>query len=333
MRWLVWVACIAACAEKAPPPVAPTPVAPTPVALPTSTEVLERVAHAYAAASTYVDRGVVTDRFTTAQGGRTKTKPFETAFERPSRFRFEFRDDGKSARAFTIWTEGDRAFSRWFVTGNRIEQARNLSFAIAGATGVSSGSAYTVPSLLMPQELTGSKVLELADARVEGVELIDGHRCYRVTGKRIGDSVRTLWIDVESRARHRAREQRGIAGRVLLCSRRRPSAVRMRFSADSGTRSAIDAERDQIEQLADVGLGTRSTSRSRAVQAGSDRVPSPTSASCSTRHDRRISCPLSAENRILTALGLRRLQSRTRPGIAALLAARGVDPTRRSTRA
>ena len=35
--------------------------------------------------------------------------------------------------------------------------------------------------------------------------------------------------------------------------------------------------------------------------------------------------PLTAENRILTALGLRRLQSRARPGVAALLAAAGVD--------
>jgi single-stranded-DNA-specific exonuclease len=38
--------------------------------------------------------------------------------------------------------------------------------------------------------------------------------------------------------------------------------------------------------------------------------------------------PLSAENRILTSLGLRRLQSRTRPGIAALLASAGVEPER-----
>jgi single-stranded-DNA-specific exonuclease len=35
--------------------------------------------------------------------------------------------------------------------------------------------------------------------------------------------------------------------------------------------------------------------------------------------------PLTAENRILTALGLRRLQTRSRPGVAALLAAAGVD--------
>lgn len=35
--------------------------------------------------------------------------------------------------------------------------------------------------------------------------------------------------------------------------------------------------------------------------------------------------PLTAENRILTSLGLRRLQSRTRPGLAALLASAGVD--------
>src|SRR6185503_3120233 len=38
--------------------------------------------------------------------------------------------------------------------------------------------------------------------------------------------------------------------------------------------------------------------------------------------------PLAAENRILTALGLRRLQLRTRPGIAALLASAGVEPDR-----
>jgi single-stranded-DNA-specific exonuclease len=38
--------------------------------------------------------------------------------------------------------------------------------------------------------------------------------------------------------------------------------------------------------------------------------------------------PLTSENRILTALGLRRLQSRARPGIAALLAAAGVSEER-----
>ena len=38
--------------------------------------------------------------------------------------------------------------------------------------------------------------------------------------------------------------------------------------------------------------------------------------------------PLNAENRILTSLGLRRLQSRARPGVAALLASAGVAPDR-----
>ena len=38
--------------------------------------------------------------------------------------------------------------------------------------------------------------------------------------------------------------------------------------------------------------------------------------------------PLAAENRILTALGLKRLQSRARPGVAALLAAAGVEQER-----
>ncbi|HVK83458.1 MAG TPA: single-stranded-DNA-specific exonuclease RecJ [Kofleriaceae bacterium] len=38
--------------------------------------------------------------------------------------------------------------------------------------------------------------------------------------------------------------------------------------------------------------------------------------------------PLTAENRILTSLGMRRLQGRVRPGVAALLAAAGVDAER-----
>ena len=38
--------------------------------------------------------------------------------------------------------------------------------------------------------------------------------------------------------------------------------------------------------------------------------------------------PLASENRILTSLGLRRLQTRTRPGVAALLAAAGVSEDR-----
>src|SRR4029079_7789875 len=38
--------------------------------------------------------------------------------------------------------------------------------------------------------------------------------------------------------------------------------------------------------------------------------------------------PLTAENRILTSLGLKYLQSRARPGVAALLAAAGVDVDR-----
>src|SRR5439155_26491478 len=38
--------------------------------------------------------------------------------------------------------------------------------------------------------------------------------------------------------------------------------------------------------------------------------------------------PLAAENRILTSLGLRRLHSRARPGIAALLAVSGFEAER-----
>ena len=79
----------------------------------------------------------------------------------------------------------------------------------------------------------------------------------------------------------------------------------------------------------------RGAHASSATAATIARAPSRTSASCSiwSRSGRsRTSCRSTAENRILTALGMRRLRRsslrRARPGLAALLDAAGVDQDR-----
>src|SRR5207253_2617161 len=64
----------------------------------------------------------------------------------------------------------------------------------AGATGVSGSSAHTVPTLLMPEQITGTKLTQLADARTLPDAKLGGIACYRIGGNLMG-SPTTLWIE------------------------------------------------------------------------------------------------------------------------------------------
>jgi hypothetical protein len=196
---------VAACVDQAPVPAAPAP-APKPQ-LPAAADLFQNVEAAYAHATSYADHGSVTDAFTTAQGNHSNMKTFETAFIRPDRFRFEYRKDGDATRAYIIWADHGSVHSRWYVKQNAVEEAPSLMRAIAAATGVSSGTAYIVPHLLMPTDLPGASLTAIADARVEGTEFIAGHPCYKVTGTPRNARPRTLYIDAQSYAVRRIVER------------------------------------------------------------------------------------------------------------------------------
>jgi len=112
--------------------------------------ILARVASAYAGCRSYRDEGVVT---TTFYNGRklTERRPFSTRFVRPDGFLFEFRsrrgeDDWDQ---YAIWNENGQTRSWWSIRPG-LETVKRLDVAIGGATGVSGGSAFRVPHLLMP---------------------------------------------------------------------------------------------------------------------------------------------------------------------------------------
>jgi outer membrane lipoprotein-sorting protein len=170
---------------------------PKPQAL-TAQDVLDRVAKAYAGCKSYHDSGVVKTLFVQADGNRTVEKPFATAFVRPDRFRFEYKDKagGGPERCYIVWRKGKEVQTWWDVRPG-VEKPPSLGLALAGATGVSGGSAHTVPALLLPKEVGGRRLTDLAEAkRVEDAKL-DRVDCFRIEGK-FADSPTTLWIDQES---------------------------------------------------------------------------------------------------------------------------------------
>lgn len=149
-------------------------------------QLLAALAEVYATCATYKDSGEVVTRFRHSNGRpRTDAKPFATAFVRPDRFRFEYRhryNERDDWDRCIVWAAGSDVRVWWDVRPG-VERPESLVMALAGATGVSGGSAHTVPSLLMPDARLGSRVTQLADLTAMPDETLDGVACYRLVGR------------------------------------------------------------------------------------------------------------------------------------------------------
>jgi outer membrane lipoprotein-sorting protein len=160
-------------------------------------QILDRMAEVYANCKSYRDSGVVNTLFIAARGNRTVEKPFTTAFLRPDRFRFEYKEKRSMGREpqYIVWRQGSdvRVFTD-LRPGN--DKAVSFELAVAGAAGVSSGSAHKIPSLLLP-EIGGRRLTDITEAHRTDDGKIGEADCFRVEGK-YADSPVTLWIDQAS---------------------------------------------------------------------------------------------------------------------------------------
>jgi outer membrane lipoprotein-sorting protein len=167
----------------------------------TASVILHRVAALYAATKTYQDSGVVTLRIegAGAGGGLISNVPFKTAYRAPDQFRFEFnaphpRMIPMPSMHWIIYRNGKKveqwAFSKTGTQGS-------LNRALAGATGVSSAAAHTIPALLMPEVIGGRKITDGTGASLLSEAACSGSICFRVQEGSSGQaqSTKTIWID------------------------------------------------------------------------------------------------------------------------------------------
>lgn len=122
----------------------------------TAEEILAQVAKTYQQVETYSDTGVVKTLFFTENGKRLDEIPFATDFIRNKKFRFEFSDKhpfpfSPTYKSIIFGIGNDAVTWRDHEIGEDtigINKEESLIMAIAGATGISSGSAYNIPALL-----------------------------------------------------------------------------------------------------------------------------------------------------------------------------------------
>jgi outer membrane lipoprotein-sorting protein len=158
-------------------------------------QILDRMSKVYAACKSYQDSGVVKTVFIQPGANRTVEKPFATAFVRPDRFRFEYKEkraNGQDSR-YIVWRKGKDVQTWWDITPG-IKKRESLGLAVAGATGVSGSSAHTIPALRVPGEVGGRRLTEIAEPSRAEDDKLAGVACFRIVGRFAGDPM-TLWID------------------------------------------------------------------------------------------------------------------------------------------
>ena len=104
-----------------------------------------------------------------------------------------------------IWANGKDVQTWWDIKPG-IEKAKSLHLAVAGATGVSGGSAHVIPALLLPDVVGGANLTAITDVKRAEDGKLDKAECFRVEGK-FGKQPITLWIDKKSYLVRRIDEQ------------------------------------------------------------------------------------------------------------------------------
>ncbi len=119
---------------------------------PSSTEVLSKVGEVYRNLTAYRDEGTAVTNYERTVAAHTTERHFTTAYLSPGQFRFEFTEPSvvKGLTQYVVWKNGDEVKS-WWTIRPEVKRHENLDSAIAGATGVSGGLAYTIPSVLMKE--------------------------------------------------------------------------------------------------------------------------------------------------------------------------------------
>lgn len=161
-------------------------------------QIMDKMVSVYASCGSYADEGEVRTTFLENSGPRTVVKAFSTAFVRPSRFRFEFEETSRTDRSnhYIVWRD-ESSIKSWWSLKPDIRTFESLEFALAGATGVSSGAAINAPSLLMSNLGDTHRIQSLSQLKLTGEENVAGQTAFRIEGRDLRNNLLTIWIDKE----------------------------------------------------------------------------------------------------------------------------------------
>ena len=126
---------------------------------------------------------------------------FETQFVRPQQFRFQFISPHPYRPLHHIQTKyivgGDDSTAYFYRKDHEakpiVEIEENLEMAVAGATGISLGSAHTIGNLLLDC-VEGFSLAMLKRPRFRKSRILNGIYCHRISGQHPRGGCIVIWF-------------------------------------------------------------------------------------------------------------------------------------------
>jgi len=192
------------------------------------TELFEKVRGAYGSLQTYKAEGTISTAMNTG-GMAVKTEiSFSIRLRKPNLYLISWTQNMEMpgmSHSGAVWSDGTQPYLYMM---NAYSKMASDEIALAAATGISGGAAFTIPALFMPWLINASdQFSRLNDPKIETGEKVGDDDCYVVSRASAGSRKETLWI---SKSRHL----------ILKYSRS--------FESPEGGRAAPELNDEQLEE-------------------------------------------------------------------------------------
>jgi hypothetical protein len=164
---------------------------------PTAESVINKVAQVYETMKTYQADGTVVAEIDNGQSKIKRKTTFSIRLMKPDMYRITWSQKGPVAQSGAVWREGGKPYL-YMSALNAYSKMTNDEMALGGATGISGGAAFTIPSMFL--KLTkgpSSPLASLENPTLEGNETIDGKECFKISGPTAISKKETYWISKE----------------------------------------------------------------------------------------------------------------------------------------
>lgn len=166
----------------------------------TPSEIFEKVKTAYTSMDTYKSQGTITSNIDT-DGRKISTETsFSIMLKKPNLYLISWTQESSSGmpQSGAVWSDGAQSYL-YIGAMNAYSKVGSDELALGGATGISGGAAFTIPSLFLSvfkEQL--DPFSRLRDPQIEKTEKVGQENCYVISGSSSVSKKETLWVSKTS---------------------------------------------------------------------------------------------------------------------------------------
>jgi hypothetical protein len=166
----------------------------------TPSKIFEKVETAYKSMDTYKAQGTITSNIDTGGTQMNTETSFSIILKKPNLYLISWTRENMPIRSQSgaVWSDGTQPYL--YMGGmNAYSKMSSDELALASATGISGGAAFTIPSLFLSVfKEQPTPFSRLKDPQIEMTEKVGEEDCYVISGSSSISKKETFWVSKTS---------------------------------------------------------------------------------------------------------------------------------------